>query len=305
MTLPLDAAVVGEIRLRSWERLSYGLWVRRGRRDERSDLRAWQLLLPPTAGFTHLTAAAVRGWWLPVPLVHPVFAAMPETGNRYRRRGLIVFRHPQPPMLEFWHGLRVTTAADTLLHAARDLALLDLVVLGDSALRSKQITLSDLERIARQRRRGVRQLRRLIPLLDARSESPWESIMRVLHRAAGIPVTPQYKIYDEYGDFVARADLRIDGTRRLQEYDGADHRDKDRHRSDLGRDRALLRTGWERAGYTSTDVLYGGAAIIADTDRVLGREFEPGQLAAWNALIAESLHAPAGRARVWRRWRRK
>ena len=305
MTLPLDAAVVGEMRLRSWERLSRGLWVWQGRRDEISDLRAWQLLLPPTAGFTHLTAAAVRGWWLPVPLPYPVFASMPESGDRYRRRGLIVSRHPQPPILEFWQGLSLTTAADTLLHAARDLALLDLAVLGDSALRSKQVTLTELKQVAQQRRRGVRQLRRLIPLLDERSESPWESIMRVLHRAADIPVTPQHKIYDEYENFVARADLRIDGTRRLQEYDGADHRDKDRHRSDLGRDRALLRTGWERAGYTSADVLYGGAAIIADADRALGRAFEPGQLAAWNALIAESLHTPAGRARVWRRWRRK
>ena len=48
----------------------------------------------------------------------------------------------------------------------------------------------------------------------ARSESAWESIMRVLHRAAEIPMTPQQEIFDERDRFIARADLRIDGTRR-------------------------------------------------------------------------------------------
>lgn len=303
MTGTPEQAVVGEVRRRSWEQLAHGLWVPHAGRNRFEDLRAWQLLLPVDAGFTHLTSAAVRGWWLPTPLPYPIFAAMPETGDRFRRPGLIVSRHPHPPDIVVWQGLRVTSAADTLLHAARDLALLDLVVLGDSALRLGQVTISELQRVARLRRRGVRQLRRLIPLLDRRSESAWESVMRVLHQAAGIPVTPQYKIYDEYGDFVARADLRIDGTRRLQEYDGSGHRDKERHRVDLGRERSLLRTRWERAGYTSSDLLTGGAAIIADADRTLGRDFESSQLAAWNAMIAESLHTPAGRARVWRRWR--
>ena len=35
---------------------------------------------------------------------------------------------------------------------------------------------------------------RSFPLLDARSESAWESIMRVLHQAAEISVTPQQEI---------------------------------------------------------------------------------------------------------------
>ena len=42
--------------------------------------------------------------------------------------------------------------------------------------------------------------------------------MRVLHVAADIPVEPQSEIYDEYGRFVARADLLIKGTRRIHEY---------------------------------------------------------------------------------------
>lgn len=39
--------------------------------------------------------------------------------------------------------------------------------------------------------------------------------MRVLHQAAEIPVTPQQEIFDERDRFIARVDLRIDGTRRI------------------------------------------------------------------------------------------
>ena len=120
---------------------------------------------------------------------------------RPRRPGLLVCRHTQPFPMNLVNGLRVTTAAETILSAARDLGVLDLVILGDSALRLRHCTLTDLQITARQRRRGAPLLRRLIPLLDARSESPWESIMRVLHQAAEIPVTPQYEIFDQRGRF--------------------------------------------------------------------------------------------------------
>jgi hypothetical protein len=50
---------------------------------------------------------------------------------------------------------------------------------------------------------------RLSALLDGRSESPWESVLRLLHVAADVEVEPQKKIYDEWGNFVARADLWV------------------------------------------------------------------------------------------------
>jgi hypothetical protein len=68
-------------------------------------------------------------------------------------------------------------------------------------------------RQAAQRRRGTPMLRQVIGLLDKRSESPWESVMRVLHRAADIPVEPQREILDQWGRFVARGDLWIVGTK--------------------------------------------------------------------------------------------
>lgn len=235
---------------------------------------------------------------------HPIFAAMFNDDPRPRRPGLMVCRHTQPFAMNVVNGLRVTTAAETILAAARDLGVLDLVILGDSALRLRHCTLTDLQITARQRRRGAPLLRRVIPLLDKRSESAWESIMRVLHLAAEIPATPQHQILDERGRFIARADLRIDGIRRIHEYDGAGHRDAEVHELDLERDRALLAERWERHGFTSKHLRRDAAAIIADADRLLGRTWSPHRLAAWESLLDHSLLGRAGRAHAYRQWRR-
>ena len=84
-------------------------------------------------------------------------------------------------------------------------------ILGDSALRCGDCTLKELRATAAQRRRGAPRLRALLPLLDDRSESPWESVMWVLHLAAGIEVEPQKKSSIN-GRFVARGDLWLVGT---------------------------------------------------------------------------------------------
>jgi very-short-patch-repair endonuclease len=294
----------GWLRSREWERITRGVYAASLSRTQFEELAAWHLVLPRTAAFSHLTAARLRGWWLPATIAHPVFAAMLNADPRPRRPGLLVCRHTQPFPMNLVGGLRITTAAETILAAARDLGVLDLVILGDSALRLRHCTLTDLEITARQRRRGAPLLRKVIPLLDARSESAWESIMRVLHQAAEIPVTPQHEIFDEDGRFIARADLRINGTRRIHEYDGARHREADVHEDDLERDRALLAARWERHGFTSKHLRRDGATIIADADRLLGRAWNPRRLAAWQGLLDHSLLGRAGRARAYRNWRR-
>ena len=293
----------GRSRRRHWEQLSRGLYIPRAS-PSRDVLRGWQLVLPDTAAFTSLTAAEVRGWWLPEAIPHPVFAAVP-IGERYpERRGLLICRHPRPVPAEAFKGLRITTGAETLLAAARDLGLLDLVILGDSALHLGHCTLEELQLTAAQRRRGAPQLRATLPLLDRRSESPWESVMRVLHVAAGIEVEPQKKIYDSFGRFVARADLWLVGTQRIHEYDGNVHRERQVHRNDLTRDRRLIEIDWQRMGYTSPQLLNEGASIIASADRLLGRSWDRKRLARWEVLLDDSLFRPAGRSRAMSRWQR-
>lgn len=205
-----------------------------------AELAAWQLVLPPGSGFSHLTAALVRAWWVPpLPPDLPVFAAVRDAQPRPRRDGLVVCRHTQRFEVEEFHGLRVTHPAEILLAAARDLGLLDLVVLADAALHLRHCTMSELRVASARRRRGAPALRRALPYLDGRSESAWESMLRMLHSVCDLPVLPQYVVRDEDGAFCARADLRIPGTRRLSEYDGEVHRTAAQHARDLSRDRLL------------------------------------------------------------------
>lgn len=79
---------------------------------------------------------------------------------------------------------------------------------------------------------------------DGRAESPWESLLRLLHQLCDVSVEPQYVIGAAGGSF--RADLRIVGTRRLTEYDGDVHRQSAQHGKDLDRDTARLRSAWRR-----------------------------------------------------------
>jgi hypothetical protein len=283
--------------------MSYGLYVEDRELCGLADqLRAWSLVLRSPAAFTHLTAAELRGWWLPQRIPHPVFAALREGDPCPHRSGLLVSRHPSRVPSELVSGIRLTTPAETLLAAARDLGVLDLVLMGDSALRLGHCTIDQLVETAAQRRRGAPMLRRVVGMLDRRSESPWESVMRVLHRAADIPVEPQHKVFDQWGRFVARGDLWIVGTCRLHEFDGGVHREPGAQSRDLTRDRRLIEAGCQRFGFTKAQLLNEGATIIASTDTLLGRSWDPARLRHWNALVADSLFGRLGRARALRHW---
>jgi very-short-patch-repair endonuclease len=286
--------------------MSHGLYVPNAPpRTLPDELHAWSLVLPRTAAFTHLTAAQLSGWWLPDAPPHPVFAAMRKDDPRPRRSGLYVCRHPKPyPMRITADGLKITTPAETLLACARDLGILDVVIMGDSALREGDVTLTELKIAASQRRRGAPKLRQIIPLLDKRSESAWESVMRVLHVAAEIPVNVQHEIFDECGRFVARVDLLIKGTRRIHEYDGAGHREAEVHQSDLKRDRTLILDDWQRLGFTSAHLRNEGAAIIKSVDTLLDRPWDSRRLQAWEGLLNESMFRRPGRIRALRKWSR-
>jgi hypothetical protein len=137
MTTPVlsEVPVRGRVRRRDWERLTHGLHAPLRKRTLAEELAAWQLVLPRGAAFSHLTAAELRGWWLPAPIPHPIFAALSTSAGGPARAGLLVCRHPKPVGINLSDGLRVTTPAETILAAARDLGVLDLVVMADSALR--------------------------------------------------------------------------------------------------------------------------------------------------------------------------
>lgn len=147
-------------------------------------------------------------------------------------------------------GVDVTTPLRTALDLGR-LASRDWAIAGmDALLRhgafEKEHLVHDVERFRRQR--GVVQLRGLAPLIDARSESAGESVLRL--RWLDLPTLPQpepqVSIRTPGGRELYRIDLGVEELRFGVEYDGEEHhtsaadREHDRlRRQDLG-----LRFGW-------------------------------------------------------------
>ena len=284
-------------------RLGHGVVLQHPRAEEASafdiELRAWQQAIRQDIVFTGITAARVHGLWLP-PLDDniPLWAEGWERTARPERRQIIATRHPTTAPSTSVRGIRVAPVPQTILGCARDLELLDLVPIVDHALSLKLATRRELEDVARQRRRGAPLMRVAIKLADRRSESPMETLLRVFHVMSDVPVTPQVNLCDEKGMFVARADLLIDGTCTLQEYDGEGHLRRDQYRDDRHRDSRLVTSGFVRHGYTSHDVTRDYQRILLHADLALAREHDPTRLSSWRQLLAASTRTATGRERL-------
>ena len=265
--------------------------------------RAVQLILDPDAVFTHLTSAALRGWWLPdVDWPHLIACSEGEAPH-HDRQGVYVRRCDVPlGHRSTMFGVRIASGAWTIAELAEHLALVDLVVAIDCALHLGDCTLAELRDVVIPGRRGVRTLRRALALCDGRSESAWETILRLLHVLSGIAaVEPQYVVSDPAGTFLARADLRLGRTQRLVEYDGADHLDKLQQRRDLKRDKGLRRWQWDRYGYVATEIHRQPHMIVRDAESALGIPHDPSRVSGWLTEYALSSLTPAGRAALRQR----
>lgn len=288
----MTTAQRGRIRLRDWHRVSTGLF----RSDDGRVLDAWQLALPGCGRFTSLTAAEVRGWWMPhVPDGLPVIAAVDPKASRPQRIGLLAVRCVPVCPADLVEGLRLDSVVDTLLVAARHLAFLDLVVMIDCALHTRACTRAELEAAAQPRRKGAKPLRAALAHADGRSESAYETLLRLLLRLAGYDIEPQKRVLDLGGDEVARIDIWFVGTTSAAEYDGKDHLPKEAQESDLARGRRLVALGWDRRGYVSKDLIHKAAGVLRDAEQVTGQTPRPGSLLEWHRLLAESCYTPPGR----------
>jgi hypothetical protein len=116
--------------------------------------------------------------------------------------------------------------------------------------------------------RGVRQLDVVLDLMDAASESPMETRVRVLLVRAGLPrPTAQLVVSDSWGNFVARADLGYEEQRLIVEYDGAFHWEQ--RRADDRRREAMRALGWTVLVMSAEDYYKTPNVLIARVRRAL------------------------------------
>jgi len=177
----------------------------------------------------------------------------------------------------FLEHVAVTTPTRTALDLGCKLSRRDALAAMDGFMRMYGITREQFEaELPRYfRRRGVLQLRQLVPLADPRAESSGESWTRLAIIDEGLPVPePQYWVC-EGGRQIFRLDLAYPLSRVVVEYDGREF-----HESPEQRERDRKRREWLAAR--------GWTIIVVDKD-----SFSPAALAAWLHELRDALRIAA------------
>lgn len=224
------------------------------------------------------TAAALRGWELLVEPTRTVDLAVPHGRSRTAGPGVRVTQVrtlvcDQLHVLEGTAPLAVTDAVTTVVRCCLDLPLVEAVVVCDSALRARAVSLPELGRAALclPGVRGAARVRRVIELASDDAGSVLESVMRVRLALAGITgVLTQVALRDASGRYVLRVDFCFRAQRLVVEVDGA------RWHPDEGRDRrtdnALAELGWRVLRFRWAEVVYEHPAVVEQVRRALSVE---------------------------------
>jgi hypothetical protein len=170
--------------------------------------------------------------------------------------GLVVHRRDGAPLREV-DGRPATTPEWTAVEVARSLRRPRALATLDAALRSSTCVPRQLNAAAARQagRRGIVNVRQLIPLAAAEAESPMESEARLAMIDGGLP-TPmlQYEIVDRNWR-TWRVDFAWPDRKVAVEYDGFDfHSDPERFRRDRQKRAALQEVGWTVMSIVSDDV---------------------------------------------------
>jgi hypothetical protein len=227
--------------------------------------------MPPPAFFSHATAALLLGLPLPARLsrLRPVHVGVPAPIRPMEARDVVGHRLSVLPDDLIERGrLRLTGPARTWLDLAATLTVHELVAIGDHLIRwrSPLVTSGELSAALETYpgRRGLKQARTALPLLRTRSESPRESVLRVIIVLAGLPEPEcNYTVLTTDGTFLARGDLVYPEYKLLLEYQGDQHRtDRAQWRADIRRTGRLEDNGWQVLQFTADD-LHDPDALVA------------------------------------------
>jgi len=212
---------------------------------------------------SHESAATIHGIEL---LARPGAVALtrPPGRNRSTLPGVQLHTAQLPAEhVTVIHGMRVTTAARTVVDLARTLGFRAGVVTADSALRTKLATKTDLESLlATSPRANGRQLvADVIAFADGRAESVLESIARVVFAELGLPA-PDLQVWVGGPQPAGRVDFLWPQHRTVAEVDGLmKYRDSARAVLQLERDRRLRDAGYEVVHFTWQDITENPAYV--------------------------------------------
>ena len=196
--------------------------------------RAALMIAPDGSYASHHTAALL--WGAAPPDTIDTHICVPRSGSsRSVRKGIVAHRADPDQQPVRHRGLLVATPAAVFLQmAAVAPDLVELVVLGDSLVRTGRVTPDELVDAADGwDGKGARRARRAAHLVRSGVDSPMESRLRMLIVLAGFPEpTVNVILRHENGEWDIRLDLSYPHLKLVIEYDGRHH--------------VLRRTQWSR-----------------------------------------------------------
>ena len=222
--LPLTHRLLTEAAIRGSNRLAVGC-----------DLTAahlWSLAVPSGFGLEVDSQASA--------------VATSRGGTRHRAGGLRGRRLELPAAhLTHVNGVPVTTPARTWLDCAALVSMTDTVAMGDGILRAGLASVHELQSIIDwgRGRRGVRQARVALTILDPAAESPGESWVRAMLVLRGVP-RPTCNAEVIASGYRFRLDMAWLDERIAVEYDGVDYHGPADAERDEWRRRLLRNAGW-------------------------------------------------------------
>ncbi len=211
-----------------------------------------------------LSASAVLGAkWIdadtPAELVHD--NRRPPTRISVRHDKLL------PGEVQSAGGMLVTTRARTAFDLARRLDFTSAVQRIDALMNATDIKTDDVHAVAASHPgvRGLRQLRKVLDVVDGGSESPYETLTRLLLIRNGFPhPQTQIRVFDDDGFVVARLDMGWPHWRVGVDFDGAHHWTDPRQRSkDIERYARLPELGWVVIR-VSGDMLHNSPRLVLE-----------------------------------------
>ncbi|MDK3255543.1 endonuclease domain-containing protein [Blastococcus capsensis] len=221
---------------------------------------------PPEAVLSHLTAAAL--WGYEVPLVaddRRVHLSVPVERRVRSRADRVVHAAAVPaPETRRLSGLLVTSPSRTWIDLAAVLPPGALLAVTDQML-AGGFPADEFPNIVRRSRgrRGAARARAVMSIGDPLAGSPMESVLRWLIHEAGLPrPVLQHVVRDDSGRFVASVDMAWPERRVLVEFDGDVHRERRVFVNDLRRQNGIVLAGWRVLRFSSADVLGRQAAVV-------------------------------------------
>lgn len=237
----------------------------------------------PHAVVSHRSAALVHGLELlgqPAGIVTVTQSPADACGHAaWPGTRLHIAALPAEHVTTLASGLRITTVARTVIDLARASSLRAGVVTADSALRSGQTSLRELQVVLAGCARwpGIRRAREVTGFSDGRSESVLESLARVVFREQRLP-PPELQVWVGGDDMVVgRADFLWRRYRTIGEADGAlKYGGPAGAIAQLQRDARLREAGFEVVHFTWSQIIRVPHQVAAS----LRAAFQRGQRAA-------------------------